>query len=118
LGKQFKESNRSQADHISAKLQAVHCRVAPLDRLVPRTKFQFTPEEIELLAEMEHKRWMAERLEQGWKPGATRDDAKKIHPYLVPYEDLEELVKDYDREPVRSIPSLLREAGYEIVRMR
>jgi hypothetical protein len=44
----------------------------------------FTEAKIEALAEMEHDRWMAERLLNGWIHSEHRDPDKKISPYLVP----------------------------------
>ncbi|MGD2175296.1 MAG: NAD-binding protein, partial [Candidatus Brocadiaceae bacterium] len=56
-----KESNRRQADHIGAKLRRVGCDVRASTEWDP-ADFRFTEEEVEVLAEMEHERWMAERL--------------------------------------------------------
>lgn len=59
------------------------------------------PEEItalvELLAANNHEIWTAERISQGWAYGEKRDDDKKETPCLVPYEELPESGKDYDR---------------------
>jgi hypothetical protein len=55
-----KESNRRYADHISLKLQAVDCYLAPLQDW-DALEFQFTTLEVETLAEMEHERWVQER---------------------------------------------------------
>lgn len=59
------------------------------------------PEEIsalvELLAANNHEIWGAERCSQGWTYGEKRDDDKKETPCLVPYEELPESEKDYDR---------------------
>ncbi len=51
----------------------------------------------ELLAENAHRTWVRERTEQGWKFGQHRDDAKKEHPYLIPYEGLPEPEKQLNR---------------------
>lgn len=59
------------------------------------------PEEItalvELLAANNHEIQAAERINQGWAYGEKRDDDKKETPCLVPYEELPESEKDYDR---------------------
>ena len=56
------------------------------------------PEELikltENLARNTHEVWAKTRLEQGWKWGETRDDARKLHPCLVPYENLTEKEKE------------------------
>jgi hypothetical protein len=77
---------------------------------------QFEPEETEILARFEHVRWVEERLRQGWRLGPRRDAAEKRSPYLVPWEELSEEVRDLDRDSVRAIPRLLDEAGLVIVR--
>ncbi|MEW5901432.1 MAG: hypothetical protein AB1715_08240 [Acidobacteriota bacterium] len=65
---------------------AVGCSVAPLADW-DAGQFQFTPAEVELMAKMEHERWMAERLRSDWKslPGA-KDIEKKTGPHVVPWE--------------------------------
>jgi ryanodine receptor 2 len=58
------------------------------------------PELLELterLAENVHDVWAVQRLEDGWRFGFRRDDAKKEHPCLVAYDDLPESEKLYDR---------------------
>jgi hypothetical protein len=69
------------------------------------------------MAEMEHERWVAERLLDGWLIG-EKDHEKKTSPYLVPWNNLSEDVKDYDRETVRELPNFLAKAKFEIYRLR
>ncbi len=66
---------------------------------------------IEAVAIAEHKGWMQEKLDSGWQFGPTRDDAKKIHPSITPYEDLSEEEKEKDRSAVRNYPEMVRLAG-------
>ncbi len=65
---------------------------------------------------MEHGRWVVERLEDGWRLGATRDVTKKTSPYLVPWSLLSDELKERDRTAVRTIPELLAQEGIEIFR--
>ena len=51
----------------------------------------------ESLAKNVHEVWSSGRLAEGWKWGPVRDDAKKEHPCLIPYEELSEEEKSYDR---------------------
>lgn len=51
----------------------------------------------ELMAENVHEVWAQTRMEQGWTYGPVRDDAQKKHPCLVPYAELPEEEKVYDR---------------------
>jgi hypothetical protein len=59
---------------------------------------------------------LRERVSQGWTPGPERDDTARRTPYLVPYADLPEAIKEYDRAPVRDIPKLLAGIGFRVVR--
>lgn len=51
----------------------------------------------ELLAANAHDIWAKQRLQDGWKYGPVRDDVRKSHPCLVPYDQLPESEKEYDR---------------------
>lgn len=78
----------------------------------------FTDDEVESMARMEHGRWNVERLADGWRLGA-RDDATRRHPCLVPWETLPDGpdgVRRYDRDAVRAFPEILAEAGLEVFR--
>ena len=72
---------------------------------------------IEQMAQMEHGRWIVERLRDGWRHGKTRDNAQKIHDCLVPWGDLPDSKKIYDRNAVRAFPEILAKAGFEIYRL-
>jgi hypothetical protein len=113
LAEHLKESNRRQAEHIPVKLRAIGRTMAPAKERPAITAF--TPEEVELLAELEHERWVAERRAAGWTAG-PRDPERKTTPYLVPWADLAEEIREYDREAVRGIPDFLAGAGLEIRR--
>lgn len=109
-----RELSRASADDVALKLSRIGARIVPSwNAAPPRT---FTEDEIERLAELEHARWCRSRLSQGWRPGPTRDDAAKIHPDLVPWDDLPEKRREIDREQVRAIPELLASVGLKAVR--
>jgi hypothetical protein len=72
---------------------------------------------IERLAEAEHDGWMAQRTKDGWRYGSPRDDARKLHPSMVPYRDLPDAEKEKDRAAVRNYPKLAAAAGLTIVRL-
>ncbi|VGO17152.1 hypothetical protein PDESU_05747 [Pontiella desulfatans] len=69
---------------------------------------------IEHLAEAVHVRWMEGRLAEGWTHGPVRDEAAKQHPCLVPYNDLPESEREYDRATVRATLDGLKNLGYRI----
>ncbi len=117
LPETLRNSNRDQAADIESKLEVVSCEIRTADDgRVP--VIEFTPEEIEQLAELEHHRWEAERMADGWTLGPVKDTAAKQSPYLVPWRDLTEDVRDLDRETVRRIPQFLNEVGLAVVRSR
>ena len=78
------------------------------------------PEEIsalaELLAENTHDVWAAGRIAEGWRYGEARDDARKTTPCLVPYAELPESEKAYDRDTSLSALKLILKLGYTISR--
>lgn len=70
----------------------------------------FSEAEIDRLGELEHERWMSERLAAGWTPG-PRDAVARTTPYLVPWGDLDESVREVDLQFVRALPDILADAG-------
>jgi hypothetical protein len=96
------------------KLKTIGCGLTPLERWGAELR-AFSSEEIETLAQMEHARWVDERKAAGWTyaPG-NKDLENQTSPYLVPWEELTEDIKEIDRETVRSLPSFWAQAGFEV----
>ena len=69
----------------------------------------------EAIAENAHDIWARARMDEGWTYGPVRDDAKKQHPDLVPYAQLPDSEKEYDRIMAMNTLRLVRRLGYEIV---
>ena len=69
---------------------------------------------VEALAENVHDTWARGRMDQGWTYGPARDDAAKKHPCLVPYADLPESEKAYDRNTAMSTIRFILSKGFEI----
>ena len=78
------------------------------------------PEELlaltEKIAENVHDVWARGRISEGWVYGAVKDPAKKTTPLLVPYEELPESEKDYDRNTALESIKLVLKLGYKIIR--
>ena len=72
----------------------------------------------ERLARNNHEIWARQRIADGWTFGSHRDDAAKTHPCLVPYDELPESEKEYDRQTVRGVLQAMRALGYAIERRR
>lgn len=68
----------------------------------------------EKIAEQVHEIWAEGRVREGWTYGETRDDKRKTTPCLVPYEDLPEEEKAYDRNTALGTIKLVRALGYRI----
>lgn len=116
LPEYLRDSNRGAAEHIRTKLDAVGCDITITGDWDVQP-FEFSSEELELMARMEHERWVEEKLREGWRYGPTRDDARKTHPSLVPWSELSEEEKDKDRNPVRALPEFLAKARFQIYRL-
>jgi hypothetical protein len=116
LSEEYRESCRRQADHISVKLRAVGCHLAPLTDWDAQL-LEFTPQELDRMARLEHERWMSERLRAGWSPG-PRDEEARTNPNLVPWEELPEDVKELNRDMMRGLSTFLARAGLQIERVR
>jgi hypothetical protein len=137
LAEEMKEQNRDLVQDIPNKLAAA-------GYVLTRSDGEGSPEglseeEVELLAEQEHERWVILKLAQGWSFGATRDDAARSHPDIVPWRDvgpeerqqrygmdgasrvgpgtLAEEEKEKDRALVRKIGTIVTATGYSITKV-
>ena len=70
---------------------------------------------LEQLAARIHCRWATSRSASGWVYGPQRDDVTKRHPCLMPYDELPESEKEFDRATARETIQALHELGYDIV---
>jgi hypothetical protein len=117
LPEDLRESNRNQAADIGHKLAAISCEAlmnnGEYDDL---PELRFSREEVEQLAKLEHARWEQERRSAGWTFGPTKDVDGKRSPYLVPWDDLPEDIRDLDRDTVSKIPEFLAQIGFVVVR--
>ncbi len=112
----LRHSNRAQADRVCEKLQRIGCSIEKSGNKTPVT--EFTPEELDIMAQMEHGRWVIERLDGGWTSGPRRDLRQKISPYFVPWPMLSEDIKNKERKMVRNIPQLLATIGLQVCETR
>ncbi len=68
----------------------------------------------ELLAKNTHEVWAQQRIKDGWTYGDKKDDSLKQTPCMIPYEDLPETEKVYDRKITLETLKLITKLGYEI----
>ena len=117
LPETYRAASRAQAAHAVRMLEQLGLQVRAGNGLsVPFAGL--AAEEIDRLAEMEHGRWVIERLRDGWRPG-PRDDAHKRHDCLVPWAELKASrpdVADLNRLAVVAFPDILRRAGLVVLR--
>lgn len=112
----LQNSNRDQARDIKAKLHAIGCTFTR-EPTKGEAVSELTEGEIETLARLEHGRWVVERLLAGWRFGEERNLEKKTNPYLVPWTELSEEVKELDRQAVKKIPRFLEGQGFRVQRV-
>jgi len=113
LPENLKESNRQQFLHNFIKIFSEDYLIR--ERKPDEIKIiKFSKAEVERMAEMEHGRWNFERVLDGWQYGTIKDVDKKINPSIVPWKELPEKVKNWDRNAIKKIPEVLAQIGYEI----
>lgn len=71
---------------------------------------------MEIIAKNVHENWAQQRMSEGWTYGEERDDVKKTTPCLVPYEELPEIEKEYDRLTAEQTLKAIIAAGFNITK--
>lgn len=71
---------------------------------------------VEEIAKNVHEVWSAGRMKDGWTYGEERNDAEKKHPCLMPYEELSEEEKEYDRNTSLETLKLIIKLGFKITK--
>lgn len=70
---------------------------------------------VEEMSRNVHEVWAKTRIDQGWSYGEQRNDELKTHPCLVPYEELPESEKEYDRNTSIETLKLIMKLGFKIM---
>ncbi len=115
LREDIKDSNRSQFSYIENNLKTRGYGIRAASG--KPASLEFTTADIEAMAEVEHGRWVVERIQSGWTYGKVKDAEKKTSPYLVGWDALTDPVRKWDRNNVRLWPELLARFGLEIYRL-
>ncbi|HEV7734884.1 MAG TPA: RyR domain-containing protein [Candidatus Binatia bacterium] len=113
LTEDLRHANRANVADIPDKLRLLGYELAPSHGMRP-SEIIITDADIEMLAMREHDRWMAERRRSGWTFAPKRDDARKHHPLLIPWDLLTEPDKVRDRNTIRDLPLLVERAGFRV----
>lgn len=70
----------------------------------------------EAIAENAHEIWAENRMAEGWTYGPVRNDELKQHPDMIPYSQLPESEKEYDRQMAMKTIKLLLKLGYDLIK--
>jgi hypothetical protein len=115
LTEHYRQANYHRVDRLNAELDALNCRIMPLkDWYAP--VLEFSAEEIEKMASLEHDYWCIDKRSQGWRFGPERSDALKTNPDLVTWTELPVGEQEKNRELVRPVPFLLVRCGFQVIR--
>jgi hypothetical protein len=101
LPERKRKQNRLQADHLGVKLRAIACN----SRGKPASGFAFAEQESELLAAMEHARWVATEKNDGWVYGPEKVEDAKISPYILPWHAVADSNKEEEIQRIRLYPT-------------
>jgi len=119
----FKDENRYAARHLSMKLRSLGLEAVSTDD--PRDPANFKailPENEQTLAQVEHNRWLARKLINGYVHGKKLDrklrDQLKIHVDIRPWEELSEKDREKDLVVLRNIDNVFKEIGKKIVHLK
>ena len=114
----YKEGHRSQIRYLGQRLESFQMDVGmrPILPGAADTVPELYGPVLEQLSELEHERWVRDKLKQGWRYGPAMDPDLKLSPEMVPYADLGPVTKEFIRRNVREVPGYLREMGYELYR--
>jgi uncharacterized membrane protein len=112
LPEAVKESNRARARQVGEMLHAIRCLMVPT--FDPSLTFAFTDDEVQLLARLEYQRWTDVRTAQGHVYEPAREG--RVHPDLVPWEELSDEARANDVESARNMPAMLARLGFQVVR--
>lgn len=116
LPENLRNANREAIAHAPVLFAALDLTLAKVgEGQIPHA---LTPPELEILASIEHRHWMASRIDHGWRYGATRDDARLRHPSLRSYAELSAGEKQKDKNTVNVLVEVLAAQGLALLRNR
>jgi hypothetical protein len=112
LDEETRDDNRSVVEFINVKLRTVKQFPDKATYANPKKanidfSFLDDKEKVEQLAEMEHRRWMANKYLYDWNYGKVRNTFMKEHESILPFELLDEGTKDYDRQQIMDIREII-----------
>ena len=103
-----RESSRQSASHVFFKLRWAGLTSEQIKTVGPDEIVEICKTKLESLAEIEHDRWTAERLLDGWTYCDVRNDAKRQHDNIKPLARLDDKIKEIDIAINTTIPDIVR----------
>ncbi len=112
LTEEYRGFSRDSATHLLASAQGLGFILSPPetpgDPVAKARLMKQLAARLEELAACEHYRWMSARVLKGWRHGPVRSDADKLHPDILPYDELPEATKEKDRACVRALAVMVQ----------
>jgi hypothetical protein len=112
LPESIRRANRRAADFLWTKLTAVGYRIEKRSRALPSLLDKGArleePAIISQLARLEHDRWWADRVVDGWQIGPERNNEALVHPDLRPFDALDPETRSKDEEQNTLMTELLK----------
>jgi len=112
LSEGLRRPARAQARQFGEMLASIGCLMVPASD--PEPPFTFTDEEVQLLARLEHERWIAGQLALSPADGPELTDRARSR--LVPWEELPDRVQVRYADAARDVPSTLASVGFQVLR--
>ncbi len=116
LSEDIRNSIRNQAKNIPNALLKINYDIVSVKEI--EVFMEFTAKELEILAKDEYKNWYNYRKKAGWKYGKVKDNAKKIDPELVAWNNLSSDNKNKIYEMVKAWPEILAKSNFKIERLK
>lgn len=107
LREEYRESNRRAVDHLHVTLDSLGYVNRGEEPLLARPP-SFAPSEQEVVERLEHASWSASMKLAGWRPGPRRDEGRKLHEELVPFDELPRRAREVLHAQLGRLDLLLR----------
>lgn len=114
LDETYRRANKEQARYASGILKKCGFKVVPISDPGKALSAEDLSPKVDAMSELEHGRWNVDRLADGWRAG-ERDDKQKTHNCLVPWTNLPDDIREWDRLAIRKYPDILAGIGMKIV---
>ena len=115
LSENIQRANLKQVEFIHEMLKSINYEIVPLNDKREEVE-NFSYEELQDLAKVQHDEWVQEYILEGWSYGYHKDINKKMNQYLVPWRNLPEFIQDKVLELIENIPKILKIGGMKIVK--